>query len=275
MARSRSISLALAGVTLVGGAAFALELGCAVGDNGDIAVDLGATEPGSVDAGYEPRPAESTSAKLPEENQGTPAPSGSGSGSGGGASKPDAGSTTPPAATSAPKPTQGEVLISEVMFDPSTPEPAGEWIEVYNAAGSARSLSGLTIYDGAGRAHVIGAGVTIAAGAYKVLVRNQAGALAAKVPSAAILYDYGAGLDDASGVLLTNGATGAVRLRDGATEIAQAIYGGWFASPTGKSVQLATATYAASQNKAGWCLSSVAWATGSDRGTPGAAEDCP
>jgi hypothetical protein len=283
MARPRRTSLVLLGGALsasslavsVAFVALSAGVGCAVGENGDITVDFGPTEPNgpAADAAYEPRPAQSQSASID---------GGSSSGSSGGTKSPApsgaaTGGATPPVtpAPAAPKPTPGEVLITEVMFDPSTPEPLGEWIEVHNTASSARSLSGLSLYDGAGRAHVIAAGVQIAGGAYKLLVRNQAGAIAAKVPAAAILYDYGAGLDDASGVLLTNGTTGAVRLRDGATEIAQAVYGGWFATPTGKSVQLGTTTYAASQAKAGWCLSSVAWATGADKGTPGAAEDCP
>lgn len=286
MARPRRTSLALLRGTLVAFAsASSLFCGCAVGQNDDIAVDFGASEPGEpgADAGYEPRPAQSQSAPIDGGSSSgssgsakSPAPDSSGANgtSSSGGTPPSTPPVTPPA-TTGPKPTPGEVLITEVMFDPSTPEPLGEWIEVHNTSSSARSLSGLTLYDGAGRAHVIAAGVTLAGGAYKVLVRNQAGAVAAKVPVAAILYDYGAGLDDASGVLLTNGATGAVRLRDGATEIAQAAYGGWFSSPSGKSVQLATTTYAASQAKAGWCLSSVAWASGADKGTPGAAEDCP
>ena len=206
MALHHRISLALA-TGIVSTVAWA----CAVGQNGDIASDFGPTDP-EVDAAYDPRPATSQSATV---DAGASSSSGSSSGGSKGTTPTPGGSATSssggtPPASSAPKPTQGEVLVTEVMYDPSTPEPGSEWIEVYNAAPTARSLSGLTLFDTAGRAHTIGAGVELAPGAYKVLVRNQAGAVAAKVPAAAILYEYGAGVDDSSGVLLVNGSTGAV-----------------------------------------------------------------
>jgi hypothetical protein len=187
----------------------------------------------------------------------------------------DAGVDSAPPPSSTPKPTAGEVLISEVMYDGAGTEPAGEWIELYNKAAAPRSLSGLTLKDGANRTHVIGAGVTIAAGAYVVLARNKAGAIAAKVPAAAIAYDYGAGLADSAGVLLANGTTGGITLLNGATTISQAAYGGWFTQPGGSSVQLHILDAAQSGAKASWCLSANAWTAGSEKGTPGAAEDCP
>ena len=201
----------------------------------------------------------------PEETQ-TPAP-------------PDAGpaDTGPPPRVqpTTPKPVQGEVLITEVMYDPFANEPASEWIELHNAATSARTLSGLTIVDGGNRTHVIGPKMTIAAGAYVVLARNKAAAVAAKVPAAAIVYEYGAGLPDNAGVQLANSSSGAAYLRDGATTIAQADYGGWYSQSGGSSVQLDVLTYPASGQSASWCLSLNPWATGSDKGTPGAPSDCP
>jgi hypothetical protein len=174
-----------------------------------------------------------------------------------------------------PKLAQGDFLITEVMFDPSAGEPVAEWIEVHNGGTTARTLTGLTIVDGANRTHVIGAGVTVPAGAYAVLARNKAGAAAAKVPALAIVYEYGSGLADSSGVLLANGSTGSVSLRDGATVVAQADYGGWFTEAQGSSLQLRTLTQAASVLSASWCLAQSPWATGSDKGTPGRANDCP
>ena len=182
--------------------------------------------------------------------------------------------TGPPAA---PRPTQGEVLISEVMYDTTGAEPDGEWIELHNTASSARSLNALTLKDAAGRTHKIPASpaVTVGPGEYKVLVRSRTGATTAKVPAAAVLYEYGAGLPSNAGILLANGATGGVSLLDGSTEIARAPYGGWWSQSGGSSVQLKTMTYAASGAQTGWCLSFNTWATGSDKGTPGAAGDCP
>ncbi len=161
------------------------------------------------------------------------------------------------------------------MYDTITPEPVSEWFELHSSASSTRSLGGLTIKDGSGRTHTIGAALTIAPGAYIVLARDKAGAIAAKVPAAAIAYEYGTGLPDNAGILLTNAATGAVSLLDGAATIASAPYGGWFTQSGGSSVQLKLLVPAQTTSKTSWCLSGTAWTTGSEKGTPGAAEDCP
>lgn len=183
----------------------------------------------------------------------------------------DAGPPAPPL------PKQGEVLVTEVMYDTFGSEPDGEWIELHNTTTGARTLNGLTIKDGGGRTHKIPASpaVTLAPGEYRLLVRSRTGAVAAKVPAGAILYEYGLGLPSNAGILLANGATGGVTLVDGATEIARAEYGGWFSQSGGSSVQLKTLSYAASGAASGWCLSLNAWTTGSEKGTPGAASDCP
>jgi hypothetical protein len=183
-------------------------------------------------------------------------------------------SATPAPYKDAPKPAQGEVLITEVMYNPSTPEPESEWFEVHNTTSKARSLSGLTIADGADRTHVIGPGVIVPPGGFVVLARSLAGATAASVPASVIAYEYGTGAANGSGIQLANGDTGAVFLRDGAVTIAQADYGGWF-SANGSSIQLHVLGFAASAQSASWCLSSTPWAPGSDKGTPGAPSDCP
>ncbi len=269
MGRLCRISLALATGMISSLAAVAsLVVGCAVGEQSGLGTDRSGNEP-EVDASYQPRPA------MP----GPPAEDGdesSSSGTGGAPTpvkSPDAGAQSVLPTT--PKPSQGEVLITEVLFDPSTPEPGTEWIEVYNASSGTRLLSGLTLVDGSGRSHTIGGGIEIAKGRYALLVRNTTAAVTAKVPSSAILYEYGTGADDSSGILLTNGTTGGIKLRDGSIDIAAASYGGWFSSPLGKSIQLSTLGFAAAASKTSWCLSANVWATGSDKGTPGAANDCP
>lgn len=256
----------------------ALLWGCAQSGVGDLGPDLDPTLP-EVDASWSPSP-DTPSAKVPEagkrdegssaepEGEDSPPPT---------VAPPDAGaadSAKPNTPPSAPKPTQGEVLITEVMYDPTGTEPASEWIEVHNRTSGTRTLSGLTIVDGGNRTHVIGAGITIAPGEYVVLARSTASASAANVPSSAIVYEYGAGLSTSSGIQLANGSSGGVWLRDGTTNIAQADYGGWF-SQSGSSIQLRTLTYPASAQSSNWCLSANAWTTGSDKGTPGAPSDCP
>jgi hypothetical protein len=256
----------------------ALIWGCAQSGAGDPTPDLETQLP-DVDASWKPKPTKSGSDQSSTSDQASSATSDDPTTPAVDGSEPDAnGGTTsppPPPPPTPPKPAEGEVLITEVMYDSTGVEPSTEWIEVYNTTSSARSLSGLSIVDGGNRKQVIGLGVEIAPGAYALLVRNKSAALTAKLPSSAILFEYGAGQTDSSGVQLANGSSGAVYLRDGSTTIAQADYGGWFTQNGGSSIQLKTLTFAASAQSANWCLSKTAWATGSDKGTPGAASDCP
>jgi hypothetical protein len=244
----------------------------------DLTPELDTNLPG-VDAAFEANPAPGQ-VLPPRGDAGTGEPS-SGDDATESGTKPgltqDSGAldaTPPVSGAGATKPAPGEVLITEVMSDTTGAEPVSEWIEVHNMAAAPRLLSGLTLKDGGGRTHVIAAGVTVAPGAYLVLARDKAGAVAAKVPATAIAYEYGAGLSASAGVLLANGASGAVSLLDGSTVISSAPYGGWFTQP-GSSAQLKVLDAAQSSSKASWCLSANAWTSGSEKGTPGAAEDCP
>jgi hypothetical protein len=163
------------------------------------------------------------------------------------------------------------------MYNPSGSEPDTEWIEVYNAASGPRTLTGLTLRDGGGRTHTIAGAVVIAAGRYGVLARTITGATAAKIPAASVLYEYGAGGTPTTGVLLGNGSTGSIALLNASTTLASVSYGAFFGSQTviGRSAQLKVLSTSAASNAASWCLSGTVWATGADRGTPGAASDCP
>lgn len=260
------LALLVTGVVVLSG------IGCAMSAPADTSPDLDPSLPG-VDVGNDAKPAPGT----------TTAEGGASSG-GGTTTTPDAGSKSsiapdaaPPvdAAPAMPRPAAGELLLTEVMYATFTPEPASEWFELHSTASSERSLGGLTIKDGSGRTHTIGAGLMIAPGAYIVLARDRAAAIAAKVPQAAVAYEYGTGLPDNAGILLTNGATGAVSILNGAATIASAPYGGWYSQSGGSSVQLKVLDPAQASVKASWCLSLNAWATGSEKGTPGAAGDCP
>ena len=261
---------------LVTGVFWLAGLGCAMSPPADTSPDVDPSLPG-VDVGNDPTPV--PGAKNAEAGSSASSGSSGSSGDSGNSGNdgkqglaPEGGA--PATAPSVTKAAAGDVLLTEVMYDTLTPEPVSEWFELHSTVASERSLSGFTIKDGAGRTHTIGA-LTIAPGAYIVLARNKAGAISAKVPSGAIAYDYGTGLPDNAGVLLTNGATGTVVLLDGATTIASAPYGGWYSQSGGSSVQLKVLDPAQASVKASWCLSLNAWATGSEKGTPGAAGDCP
>jgi hypothetical protein len=273
------LTSALFGILASGTVASVLVVGCAMSSPADLSPGGSPDLPG-VDASSDPQPM----------------PGAGSSGSSGGtddAEEPDSG-TTPPkdSGTTPPKdsgtpppvdsgsggttaPSAGEILITEVMYDTTTPEPGSEWIELHSLATVVRKLSGLTLKDGADRTHVIGAGVTIAPGDYVVLARDKSGAISAKVPSASIVYEYGTGLADNAGILLANGATGGVSLMNGSTTLVSAPYGGWFTQAGGSSLQLKVLDSSTSTAKGSWCLSAAAWTAGSGNGTPGAANDCP
>jgi hypothetical protein len=72
-------------------------------------------------------------------------------------------------------PSAGDLLITEVMFYPSGPEPQSEWFEVYNPTDTPLLLSGLTIQDGYPRAHVIASNPPVVAPAlaYELLLRKR------------------------------------------------------------------------------------------------------
>lgn len=271
MARlSGSVAAVLTAALIVGGALSAIALGaagCAMSPRSDSSpAEVDPSLPG-IDAASNPVPGEPGG---PDSGSAGDAPDSGGEK----AFATEAGVDGAPPPPTVPKPAPGEVLITEVMFTTTGPEPASEWIELHSLATSERTLAGLILRDGSSRTHVIVGPLTIAAGAWVVLARSKAGAIAAKVPAAVIVYEYGASLGDSAGVLLANGATGSVSLLSGATVIAAAPYGGWFMQ-AGNSVQLKVMDGSQSSLKASWCLSAAPWSTGSEKGTPGSACDCP
>lgn len=257
---------------LVTGIAVLSGIGCAMSSPADLSPS--ATDPSlpGVDVGSDPTPV--PGAKSAEAGTGT-TPSTTPDAGSKSTAAPDSGAPPVDPGPSIPKPSATEIFITEIMYDTFGAEPASEWVELHSVAASARTLSGLTLKDGSGRTHTIAGSVTIAPGAYVLLARDKATAIGQKVPAAAIVYEYGTGLPDNAGILLTNGATGGVSLLNGATTLASVPYGGWYSQSGGSSVQLKVLDPAQASVKASWCLSLTAWTTGSEKGTPGAAEDCP
>ena len=175
-------------------------------------------------------------------------------------------------------PLVGEVVVSEVLFNPAGVEPAEEWFELYNTTSLPKLVSGLILKDGSGRAHAIPASpaLVIAPASYYLLVHTKSAAVAVNLPGAALAYEYGDA--PANDVQLTNGSTGAIFILNGTTQIAQSNYGPFAftaAQVNGVSIELKTLTNTASLVKANWCLSTTAWPGGNGKGTPSAANDCP
>lgn len=184
------------------------------------------------------------------------------------------------------RPKAGELFITEIMYDPSGNEPTDEWFEVFSIAARPVILNGIFIKDGASRTHVLGPTppLSLAPNQHMVLVRNKGAAIAAGVPAAKILGEYGTGDSDTGGILLTNASTGALTLLDGATEIVKVSYGGFAflqAPPGGASIQLKVPQVASANVATGWCLSTKEWSgqpvikVPKDKGSPGAEATCP
>lgn len=308
MARS-SRSSALVYAALLSTATVALVMGCAQSTDADLVDDApdASAEAGKKDA----RPGDDTSSTDDDEDSGSNVKTdagtkgtdadagdvdeedkGGGAGDAGGDAS-DAGGATDAGdagsdaggddagdsgTSTATKPVQGEIVISEVMYNPSGTETVEEWVELHNTAASPRLLSGLVLRDGASpvHSHTIRPGLVIEPGAYVVLASSSTGVAAAKVPAAAIVYDYNTGAASADTLVLGNSNSGSIVLLDGATEIARAKYGalGLGNATNGQSIQLKTLTYAGAAIASSWCKSSNEWAPGADKGTPGAPSDC-
>jgi len=92
-------------------------------------------------------------------------------------------------------PAAGELVVTEIMPNPEILDDAdGEWFEVYNAAGSSFDLEGLVVEDEGSNDFQIDESLTLAAGAYAVLVRGIDAVFAAD-------YEY-------TGFTLSQGSTG-------------------------------------------------------------------
>ncbi|HEV3194196.1 MAG TPA: lamin tail domain-containing protein [Polyangiaceae bacterium] len=175
----------------------------------------------------------------------------------------------------APLPQLGEVLITEVMFEPSGPVPDSEWFEVFNLTDSPKLLSGLTILDGYLDAHVIASSppVVVPAHRYVLLARSRAAAVASGVSPACIAYEYGAGASSFTGIELA-GLAGEVSLWNGNTQLADVPHGQWTPAPFAQSIELGVLQLVGSDVASNWCLAQRPWGASTDDGTPGAPNDC-
>jgi len=173
-------------------------------------------------------------------------------------------------------PSVGDLVITEIMFDPSGPVPQAQWFEIYNLAPVPELLSGLTIVDGWGDAQVIASGVPVIVppSTYVVLARDLATATSSGIPGGAIVYEYGAGLPFDQGITLAPDDTGDLSLWSGGVELVDVPYGPWGMAFYGQSIELGILQYLDADQPDNWCVAQLPWAPGSDDGTPGLASDC-
>jgi endonuclease G len=169
---------------------------------------------------------------------------------------------TPPPPPPPPPGTTGDLVINEVLADPSAVlDASGEWFEVHNRGTTAADLSGWVIASNNDVSHTVGASVVIPAGGYAVLGRNGTTATNGGVT---VSYVYAG----ATTLNLGNGSDWlALRSPAGATVDSVA----WTSVPAGASrALLDPASDNVNMNGAAWANSTVAFGSG-DKGTPGAA----
>jgi hypothetical protein len=161
-----------------------------------------------------------------------------------------------------------DLIITEIMYDPSALTDAnGEWFEVYNATNQAVDLNNLVIDKNGTERHVINTSVTVSAHGYQVLSRTDTA-----VDASGYVYGTSISLTNSGATLSlsTYGTTGT----DGFV-ICSVNYGGTgFPSATGASICLDPDRLSAADASLGssWCNSVTPFGTG-DLGTPGRVND--
>lgn len=165
----------------------------------------------------------------------------------------------------------GSVIITEIMQNPAAvSDDKGEYFEVYNTTSSSIDLQGWVIKAGSTTSpneHTISTSVVIPANGYVVFGENSDDSTNGGVT---VDYQYD------SSLYLGNGSSKVV-VECGSNVIDEVTYdnGNTFPDPTGKSMELATNKYSASENDNGanWAEATSEIVSGGDLGTPGKAND--
>ncbi len=173
------------------------------------------------------------------------------------------------AATTWVLPYEGDLVITEVMIDPSAVDDgAGEYVEIYNAALETLPLDGFELSDGGADQHVITSGnqADVVPGDHFVLGINANDATNGGVE---VDYQY-------ADFELDN-APDAITLSFLGVVLDTVVYdwGNLFPAPTGQAMSLDPGLIDAADNDDGasWCASAVPLFEWGDFGTPGAAND--
>jgi endonuclease/exonuclease/phosphatase family metal-dependent hydrolase len=161
-----------------------------------------------------------------------------------------------------------EVVINEIIQNPSAvSDSSGEWFELFNPGADPVDINGWTVKDDDFDSFVIANGgpLIVPAGGYLVLGANSNFATNGGVN---IDYDY-------PGFSLSNGADELVLVDLNDNEVDRVNWDGGpdFPDPNGASMSLILPSF---DNNLGvfWCEATTPYGSG-DRGTPGAANDCP
>ncbi len=177
----------------------------------------------------------------------------------------------PPASSIPPPPSAindvnpGDVIITEIMADPSAvTDSNGEWFELFNARSETVDIRGWRVEDESGKTHTIPDSdpILIPAGQFFVLGINGD---PSRNGGISIAHEYTA-------LTLNNGGDTLLVFDVNGEEIDRVDYGvSSFTVPTGASLNLNPDHFNLSDNDDGanWCSSTTSIGTGFDLGTPG------
>ncbi len=161
----------------------------------------------------------------------------------------------------------GDLIVSEIMNDPSGSETQREWFELYNTTAAPIDIVGFEFADDGTDSFVVTSAnpVLVPAGGYLVLGRSADMALNGGVP---VGYVY-------SGFALSN-ASDEIIIRAGALAVDRVAFddGVLFPDTPGRALTLDpnALDHTSNDDGASWCTASTALPSG-DFGTPGAAND--
>ncbi len=160
--------------------------------------------------------------------------------------------------------TYGDLLITEIMYDPvSLSDTKGEWFEIYNNASFEINLNNLVIIKESA-IHVISEEINLIPGAYYVMARSEDAVDCEKYVYGSDISLTNSGSELKIATYGTDGTNGielaSVRYDDGAS----------FPDASGASLNLSLTHYDADEAKLGtsWCLATETYNTG-DLGSPG------
>ena len=159
-------------------------------------------------------------------------------------------------------PAASPLVISEILFNPAAVTDAGgEWFEITNGTDAPIDLRGWTIADNKGQAHIVepGGALFVPAHSSIVLGRSADPADNGGVPAVYAYTDF----------QLANTQDAIVLLDPEGSEVDFVEYGAdlGFPMPVGASIALIDPSFD-NADPASWDVSTAAWATGSDLGTP-------
>jgi hypothetical protein len=174
--------------------------------------------------------------------------------------------------------TGGELVLSEVQYNPSGAEPDSEYLELHNPSSSVLYLDGLALTADGQSVVVAPDGLAIGANDYVVLCYDDT------TLSALCDYVYG---DDVNGTSLAGATWNSSFSLDATSTITLSIdgvsvdtvtldaTGSWPVSTDGYAVELDATVLDATSNDSGsnWCLSTSTYAT-SEYGTPTNSASC-